>query len=307
MSDASIVNAGGRTVEISRAGKVLFSEDGITKGDLADYYARVADTMLPHLQGRPLALERYPDGIDEQGFFQKNIPEYFPEWIDRVEIETGDGSVSQILSEESATLVYLADQGCITPHAWLSRTQALDFPDRLVLDLDPPEGALELVREAARATRSLLEEVGLEPFLMATGSRGFHVVAPIEPEADFDEVRRFVRDLAGLLVARKPESFTIESRKEKREGRLFLDYLRNAYGQTAVVPYGVRTRPHAPVATPVDWEELTGLDPDTYTMRNLFRRLGRKADPWRNIDDRRRSLASARQALDELLAQHNSR
>ncbi len=279
MSKANTIEAGGRTVEVSRASKVLFPEDGITKGELVDYYARVVETMLPHTQGRPLALERYPDGIGEPGFFQKDAPEYFPEWLERVEIETGDGSISQILAEEAATLVYLADQGCITCHAWLSKAKALRVPDRVVLDLDPPDGALELVRKAARAARSLLEEVGLEPFLMTTGSRGFHVVAPIEPEADFDEVRRFVRDFAGRLVAHEPDSFTIEPRKEKREGRLFLDYLQNAYGQTVVVPYAVRARPRAPVATPVDWEELTGLDPDAYTMRNLFRRLGRKDDP----------------------------
>lgn len=304
---AGTITVGHREIEISNADKVLFpsaSGGEITKGDLVDYYRRVAETMLPHVAGRPVSMHRFPDGIDGKRFFQKDAPGYFPEWIRTEDVAKEGGTVRHVVIDAPATLVYLANQACITPHVWLSRVEHLERPDRLIFDLDPPEGAaggdLGLLRRSVRWTRELLQELGLEPFLMTTGSRGFHVVVPLEPEEGFDEVRAFARGAATLLAERHPDRLTVETRKAKRGDRVFVDYLRNGYAQTGVPPYAVRARPGAPVATPLDWSELSGQEPRRYTLETLFRRLSRKADPWAGIDRRRTTLGDARERLRRL-------
>lgn len=295
---------GSHTIEVSNAGKVLFPNDGITEGDLADYYARVSEVMLPHVAGRPLSMQRFPNGIDKPGFYAKQAPEHFPDWIDRVEIEvleTGERQ-PQIVANKPETLVYLVDQACITPHTWLSRTDDLQRPDKLIFDLDPPQ-AFEAARAAAHSLRALLDELELPAYLMTTGSRGLHVGVPLDAQADFDTARAFARDLADLLAARDPERLTTETRKAARRGRLFLDYLRNAYAQTAVSPYAVRARPGAPVATPLTWDELNDpeLTSQSYTIHNLFEHLERRGDPWANFYDYADSLKAARLRLDKLM------
>ena len=302
------VEVGGRTVELSNVDKVLFppsgSSPGITKGRLVEYYRRIADTMVPHLAGRPVSMHRFPDGIDGKRFYQKQVPDYFPGWIRVERVEKEGGTVDHAVCDDAATLVYLANQACITPHVWLSRVGRLDHPDRMVFDLDPSNGDAARVRRAARAMRDTLEELGLVPFLTTTGSRGFHVVVPLSREDDFDSVRGFARDLARLLAGRDPERLTVEQRKENRGDRVFLDYLRNGYAQTAVPPYAVRARPGAPVATPIGWDELSGMEPRRYTIENLFQRLGQKQDPWASIDRHGRPIGEARDALDELLEEN---
>jgi bifunctional non-homologous end joining protein LigD len=296
---AQIREVEGRRVKLSNPDKLLFPADGLSKADLVDYYERVAPVMLPHLAGRPLSLQRYPDGIDAPGFMQKNASDYFPGWIGRARLEKQDGEVEHVVAEDAATLVYLANQACVTLHVGLSRLDRIDHPDRMVLDLDPSDDDFEKVRRAARASRALLEELGLVPFLQTTGSRGLHLWVPLERTADFDEVRAFATRLAETLEARKPAELTTAQRKAKRGDRVLLDVARNAYGQTAVAPYAVRARPGAPVATPLDWAELDDprLGPQRYTTRNLFRRLGRKGDPWAEIERHARGLAAAGERL----------
>lgn len=298
------ITIGRYEVEVTSLDKVMFPDDGLTKGDLIDYYQRIAGTMVPHVAGRPLTMHRFPNGIGREGFYQKEAPDYFPGWIDRVavEVEEGQATQHQVLCNHPATLVYLANQGCITPHVWLSRADKLPYPDKLIFDLDPPGGDFESVRAAALALRQMLQEVGLVPFAMTTGSKGLHIVTPLERSLDFDSARAFARRLAEILAGRQPDRFTTETRKNKRRGRLFLDYLRNAYGQHGVAPYAVRAKAGAPIATPLDWGELAGSDlhSQRYTMRNIFRRLGQKEDPWRNIMAHARSLPEAQAALDEL-------
>ncbi|MCQ3980713.1 MAG: ATP-dependent DNA ligase [Anaerolineae bacterium] len=285
---------GAHTVELSNLEKLLFPDDGITKGDLIDYYQRIAATMLPHLADHPLSLQRFPNGIQAEGFYQKEIPDYFPKWIRRVSVEVKEDQVrqDQVMCDNVETLVYLANQACITLHPWLSRADKLNHPDKLIFDLDPPGGDFEMVRFAAGRLREMLQEVGLVPFAMTTGSKGLHVVVPLDRSADFDEVRAFVRQLADELARREPERLTTETRKNQRQGRVFLDYLRNAYGQTGVAPYTLRAKPGAPVATPLDWAELADpqLHSQSYTMRNIFHRLGQKADPWQDIRNHARAL-----------------
>ena len=278
----------GRSLEISNPHKVYFPGIGLTKGDLIAYYRRAAEVMLPHLRQRPLSLQRFPDGIEKGGFYQKEAPDYFPDWIEQVMVQVDTDKVvqPQVVCNDAATLVYLVNQGCMTPHAWLSRASDLLHPDRLIFDLDPPGDDFRLVRAAARALRTVLVDLGLTPFVMTTGSRGLHVTVPLDGSADFDTVRDFARQVAASLADQQPDKFTTEVRKEKRHGRLFLDYLRNAYAQTAVPPYAVRPLPGAPVATPLRWRELdrSDLHSQRYTVNNIFQRLGQMDDPWQKIE-----------------------
>ncbi len=300
MSD--VVEIGGRRIELSHQDRVLFPEAGLTKGDLVQYYRRVAGTMGPHLAERPLNLHRFPHGIEEPGFIQQHAADYFPDWIPRVTVEKERGVVTHVVGGEAATLVYLANQGVVTLHAWLSRADRLHHPDRLIFDLDPPGDDFAPVRRAAFATHDLLEDLGLAAFVMTTGSKGLHVTVPLDRSADFDATRAFARAAAEVLAARHPEELTVEQRKAKRKGRVYLDVMRNAYGQTAVSPYAVRARPGAPVATPLDWDEVgnPALHPRRYTLGNLFRRLGQKRDPWADIDAHARPLAEAHRRLATL-------
>jgi bifunctional non-homologous end joining protein LigD len=290
-------------VELTNLDKVLFPDSGITKGEIVDYYRRIADRMVPYLDGRPISMQRFPDGIDRNGFYQKEVPDYFPDWIERVTVAKEDGKVTHVVCRNAATLVYLANQACITPHVWLSRVDKIHHPDRMIFDLDPPGDDFRAVRRAARAMRALLEELGLVPFAMVTGGRGLHVVVPLDRSADFDTVREFAREAAELLVRRDPQRMTTEPRKNKRKGRLFVDYLRNAYAQTGVPPYAVRPRARAPVAMPVAWDEVEGrkLRSDAYDIRNVFRRLAKAEDPWKGMGRRARSIDSARKELDARL------
>jgi bifunctional non-homologous end joining protein LigD len=298
------IRAGRRTVEISRPDKVLFPP-GITKADLARYYERVAGAMLPHLARRPLNYERFPDGIDGQRIFQQHASGHFPDWIRRVSVPARNGTVEHVVASDAATLVYLAGQACITFHRWLSRSDSLDRPDLLVIDLDPSVHKPAAVRRAALTFGALLRELELEPWAMTTGSRGYHVVVPLQRRADFDAVRAFARDLAELAAAREPRTFTNEQRKAKREDKILIDIQRNGYAHTAVAPYSVRPRPGAPVATPLHWEELeeSSTVAGRWTIDAVPRRLERDGDPWREIASHPQTLTAARKRLAELAAE----
>ena len=296
------IRAGRRSIEISRADKVLFPDAGLTKRDLAEYYRRVAPHLLRHGADRYVSLHRFPDGIEGDDFYQKDVPDYFPEWIPRETVRKETGELDQMWLENAATLVYLADQACITPHVWLSRRDDPERPDRMIFDFDPPGDEFGPVVEAARAVCELLDEVGAASFPMTTGSRGLHVVVPLRREAGFDEVRETSRRLAGLAVSRSPERLTLAQRKDERGDRVFVDTLRNAWAQTAVAPYAVRARPGAPVATPLGQDELgrSDLGPRKWTIENLFRRLGAKDDPWRGMGRRAVSPVAPRDRVDRL-------
>jgi len=286
-----------REVKISHASKVLFPEDGISKGELIAYYCRVAETMLPHLRGRPVNMLRYPDGIDGKNFYQKQAPAYFPDWIHYSEVPKKEGGVNrQVVCDDAATLVYLANQACITPHVFLSRADKLYTPDRMIFDLDPRGDDFAPVVRGAKALSELLREAGLTPFVMTTGSRGLHVTVPLPRIADFAEVRDFAQAIAAVLVQRDPERDTTEMSIGKRGNRLFIDTLRNSYAATAVPPYAVRPHPGAPVAAPLSWDELDDrkLTSRRYTIRNLFDRLDRIGDPWADIERHAGRISTAR-------------
>ncbi len=304
------LQVGGRTVQVSSVTKPFFPAAGLTKGDLLAWYRDVAEVMLPHLRGRPLNLQRFPNGVDGHGFWQQGAADHFPDWVRTVTVERRGrgGTVDHVVCEDAATIVYLANLATVTFHAWTSTIQHLARPDLVVIDLDPdPDQGLDVVRAAARAVRAACEELGLAPFVQTSGSRGYHVVMPLVPGPDVEVVRDFAAELAALVAARDPRRLSVEWRKAKRDGRLLLDTARNGYAQTLVAPYSVRPRPEAPVATPIDWSELGRVEPRSYTLTNLRRRLARKPDPWAGMAAKAVPFDPVRARLDELLAELSSR
>jgi bifunctional non-homologous end joining protein LigD len=287
------------TVSVGNAGKVLFPGDRITKLDLIEHYRRVAPVMVPQVGGRPVTLQRFPDGIGAGGFFQKQASAHFPDWIERVTVPKARGKVDHVVIQRAADLVYLADQGAITVHAALAPADRVDRPDRMVFDLDPSLDDFDLVRDGARLLRELLDDFGLVPFLMTTGSRGLHVVTPIAGTETFDEVAPLAEGIARALVARKPDHYTVEPHKAQRRDRVYVDWHRNHYAQTAVAPWSVRPKPGAPVAVPIGWDELDdpGLTSRRYTIHDVARLVESRADPWSGMSRRARSTDKARRRL----------
>ncbi len=298
MSDETI-EIEGREITLSNQDKLLFPKNDISKGNLVSYYRRIAPTALPHWRGRPLTMHRFPDGIEDEGFFQKEAPAYFPEWIERATLKKQGGTLQQVVVNDAATLVYLANQGCITAHLGLSKVDGIDKPDRMIIDLDPSDDDFGKVQMAARHLHRLFDDAGIPNFVQTTGSKGLHVVVPLDRSATFERVRACADRLAGQLAQACPDDLTTEQRKAKRGDRVFLDTGRNAYGQTAVAPYAVRPLPGAPVATPLDWKEALAGDmhPQRYALTNIFRRLGGKTDPWEGIDNDAISIERLEAAL----------
>jgi len=300
MKDKSLT-IDGYSIELTNLDKVFFPDPGITKGDLIDYYRKIAGIALPHWQNRPATLQRFPNGIDETGFFQKQTPGHFPDWIDRRSLPTEKGNLDYLLISNPATMVYLANQGATTLHLGLSRVDKPHHPDRMIFDLDPSDGSFSKVQAAAHSIRELLENIGLDSYPQTTGSRGLHILVPLDRSADFETVHDFARRLAQFLADTRPDLLTAEQRIARRGNRVFLDYLRNSYGQTAVAPYSIRPLPEAPVATPLDWHEAlaNGMSSRKFNHGNIFRRLGQKADPWAGLNRKGRSVGAAVKRLAE--------
>ncbi|MEQ8250127.1 MAG: non-homologous end-joining DNA ligase [Gammaproteobacteria bacterium] len=294
-------------VRVSRPGKLLYPDDGLDKRAVTAYYRRIAPYALPHCAGRPLTLRRFPDGIASTGFYHKHAPDAAPAWMTRVRVPLVDGSMTQLVADDADSLVWLADYGALELHLALAPAAHPHRPDRIVFDLDPPgdgRGAFAAVQDAARAVRALARELGLVSAVQTSGSRGLHVVWPILPHHDYDRVHAFARDCAALLARREPGRLTAAQRKDARGDRVFLDYLRNSPGQTAIAPYSLRALPGAPIATPLDWREALAADmhAQRYHLRNIFRRLGQRDCPWQDIAATARELAPARDALARLEA-----
>ncbi len=293
------MRVGGREVPVTHPDKALFTEPTITKLELARYYESVAAAMLPLVRSRPLALQAFPDGISGTGFFLKAAPRHFPEWITTATVEKRGGTITHVTAENPATLVYLAGQNVICPHAWLSRADAPREPDRLVIDLDPSPGVrFAEIRAAAREAGARLREAGLATYAMLTGSRGIHVVCPLRRGPSFPEAHRFVRRIAEAMVAEDPRRLTLEWHREERGRRIYLDVNRVAYAQHAVAPYAVRPRAGGPVAMPIHWGELEDprLRPDRFTLSSAPARLAAEGDPWSGIARHARKLPAAADA-----------
>jgi bifunctional non-homologous end joining protein LigD len=293
------------TVACSNVDRVVFPEDGITKGEVIAYYRDVAALIVPELRGRPLTVVRYTRGIDRGGFFQKHYQKHFPAWLDRVAAGTKT-VVEYPIVDSPAGLVYMANQGAIELHVWTSRKDELHRPDLLVFDLDPPEGPpdgrFDLARRAAGVVRGLLDQLGLPAFVKLTGGKGLHVVAPLDDGATFHEVGELAIRSGALLCRRHPDLLTMEFYKKDRRGRLFVDVMRNAIGATLVAPYSLRGRPGAPVSAPIAWSELDdpALCAGGIRLRDVRARLDRRGDPWHALRARAGVVSAARRALAAL-------
>ena len=288
-------------IEVSNPQKILFPESGVTKGEVVAYYQAAADRILPHLVGRPLTLQRFPAGIDKQGFMQKNAGKGFPAFIQRVELPKQGGTVSYPAISDLEGLVYLANQNTVTFHIPCFRTDDLEHPDRLVFDLDPTDGDLDGARFGAGQVHALLLELEVPSWVMTTGSKGFHVVVPLAPTISFDALGRFALAVAHFLSLSHPDRLTIEFLKKERRDRVFVDWLRNGFGATGVSPYSLRPREPAPIAMPIAWDEVDTTEPSQFNLRDDLDRLDN--DPWQDAEPF--DLSDAIAAVDRLVEEQN--
>lgn len=289
------------TVTCTNVDRIMFPDSGIKKSEVIQYYFSVADFMLPEIDQRPISVERYTKGIDSSGFFQKHYQKHYPAWLDREELGAKTRVVYPIV-DSTAGLVYLANQGSIAFHIWPSRREHPEYPDLLVFDLDPPEGRFDLVRETALILRELFDELELPAFVKTTGSKGLHVVVPLDGRSTFGEVSQFCNKVAKLLCARHPDKVTQEFYKKDRKGRLFLDTLRNALGATLIAPWSLRGRPGAPISMPIGWEEVEdpALAANGFKLRDVKQRIDRRGNPWDKLRSHVASIDDADAALDSL-------
>jgi bifunctional non-homologous end joining protein LigD len=285
---------------ISHPEKVLFPEDGITKGELAGYYESIAPVMLPHIRGRPVTMERYPAGIGKQGFWQKDVSKGFPEWLERVAVPKKDGTVHHPLITDTRALLWVANQNTITPHVWVSRAPNLYAPDVCVFDLDPSDdGELDVLRSVALALRDLLKELGLSSWVKTSGSKGFHIVLSLDGTSTTNDVDSFANTVGALLVRRDPQRLTQEFHKVDRKGRILVDTGRNGYSATFAAAYAVRAKRGAPVSAPCTWGEIEAgrVGPRSFTLRTMADRIAAVGDLWSEMGQRRDSLGDAAQQL----------
>ncbi|HEX4522170.1 MAG TPA: DNA ligase D [Casimicrobiaceae bacterium] len=283
-------------IKLSHPDKPLFPEAKLVKRDLALYYEAIADWILPHLRDRPLALVRCPDGWSKQCFFQKHADKSVNAAVTRVQVPEGDGTATYFAANSLPALVALVQWGVVELHPWGSRAPKLDRPDRLIFDFDPDDGiGWKQIVEAVGVLRALLDDLGLEGFLKTTGGKGLHVVVPIRPTLDWTQAKGFTKAVADLLVGTFPDRFIATLSKAQRKGKIFIDYLRNAEGATAIAPYAIRARAKAPVSTPIAWSELdTDVRFDHFNVRNIPERLrALRQDPWASIGETRQTVTRA--------------
>lgn len=289
-------------IEITNQDKLLFNNPDFSKKHIAEYYKKIWPYMKFYIIGYPVTLQRFPNGIEEKGFYQKNASDYFPEWLDRVSVEGVESTTNYPLCNDEDSLIYLVNQGTISFHTWLSSTSDLDKPDRIIFDLDPPEDDSSLVVEAAYDVKKELENLNLNPFVMTTGSKGLHIITPIKTEYNYDQVKEFAKKVSYHITKVNPDQYTVEQRKDSRNGKIFIDILRNTKGQTGICPYSLRPIKGAPIATPLSWDELSKNDFNSkkYTIKNIFRRLGQIEDPWKEYKKSSVSIADGVKYLKNL-------
>lgn len=289
---------------ITHPEKVLFPDDGITKGDVAAYYEAMAPVMLPHLRGRPITMERYPAGIGAKGFWQKDVSKGFPEWLQRVEVPKKDGIVHHPVVTDTASLLWITNQNTITQHIWTSRLPDLHFPDLCVFDLDPSNDDVAEVRAAALGLRDLLAKVGLPSWVKTTGSKGYHIVVPLDGTTTMGAAARFADAVGTLFVRLVPDTLTQEFAKADRRGRIYVDTGRNGYSATFAAPYTIRPKRGAPVSAPCSWEEVERgtANPASFTLRTMTDRIAEVGDLWADLYRHGHSLQGPMETVKELLS-----
>ncbi|HHW04052.1 MAG TPA: DNA polymerase domain-containing protein [Thermoanaerobacterales bacterium] len=282
-----------RKLKLTNLSKVMWPDDGITKADFINYMAQVSPYILPHLKDRPMVFTRYPDGIYGKAFYQKNIPEYAPEWLETFEtVSDEDKIIRYAVINDKESLLWSANQASIELHPWLSRKDNPDRPDFAVFDLDPMENTdFEDARELALALKKLLDLQGLKGFAKTSGATGLQVYVPLEPVYTYEDVRVFTGFFCRVLEKTFPQKATTIRSVDKREGRVYLDYLQNIKGKTIIAPYSPRPRRGAPVSCPVTWEELEGgVTPEMFHIKNMPERLRQKGDLFSGVLTQRQRI-----------------
>ena len=294
---------------ITHPDKVLFPDDEITKGDLAAYFEAIAPVMLPHLLRRPLTMERYPAGIGREGFWQKDVSKGFPAWLERVEVPKKDGVVHHPLVTDLRSLLWTVNQNTITHRVWSSRVPDLKHPDVCVFDLDPSTDIVEEVRAAAIDLRNLLEKLTLRSWIKTTGSKGFHIVIPLDGTVGMGQAARFAASVGTFFVSLAPDRLTQEFAKADRGGRIYVDTGRNGYHSTFAAAYSVRARRGAPVSAPCTWQEVERgeVEPATFTVRNMLERVQKHGDLWDDMRGAGQTLKGPLDLLSKMAPQSRSR
>ena len=277
---------------ITHPEKIMFPDDGITKGDLAAYYESMAAVILPHISGRPITMERYPAGIGKKGFWQKDVSKGFPDWLQRVAVPKKDGVVHHPVITDEQSLLWVTNQNTITQHVWISRVPELYYPDICVFDLDPSTDDVAATRAAALGLRNLLDELGLPSWVKTSGSKGFHIVVPLDGKSKMGDVARFADAVGRVFVSRAPEHLTQEFSKVDRMGRIYVDTGRNGYSATFAAAYTVRAKRGAPVSAPCTWEEIEKgkVEPTSFNVKNMAARIKKTGDLWADMLRKRPSL-----------------
>lgn len=293
----------GTRLKFTNLNKVFWPDEGYNKRDLINYYDAVADWLLPHLHGRPLSLKRYPNGIRGDYFFQKDSPESFPEWLRFLEVRDEGKTIRYVLAEDRASLLYLANLGCIDQNPWMSRAGSLDKPDFILIDLDPYECPYDKIVEAAQLVHRKLDLLGLQGYPKTTGGDGMHVYIPVEPRYTYEQTRQFAEILGVLVTGERPELFTTPRSVSRRvKGRVYFDHQQNGQGKTIAAPYVPRAHPGAPVSVPLDWKEVKkGLTPSQFHIRNAPERFAQKGDLFKGVLENPQPIEPALERLEKLL------
>jgi bifunctional non-homologous end joining protein LigD len=299
----AIVEIDGRTLKFTNLNKVWFPGEGYTKRDVINYYDAVAGLILPHLKDRPLSLKRYPNGVREDYFFQKNAEDFAANWVRLEPIPSEGRVINYIIANDRAALLYLANLACIDQNPWMSRIESLDKPDFMLIDLDPVECSFDMIIEAALLTREVLDQIGLRGYPKTTGGDGMHIYVPVETKYTYDQVRGFAEIVSHLVVGRKPDLFTTpRTVAKRRKGRVYFDYLQIAESKTISAPYVIRPYDGAPVATPLSWDEVKpGLLPQHFTIENAPARFVAVGDLFADVLERPQLLERAMSRLEALV------
>lgn len=302
---SSKVEINGRTVILTHLDKVFWPQEGYKKAELIQYYCEASPYLIPHLQERPLVWTRYPDGIQNNSFYQKNAPPNLPDWVGTFTYysKDSDRDIRFIVVSDAADLVWLANQASLEMHPWLSRTAVPDYPDFVVIDLDPsPGNTFKQVVKVAWTVKHILDELELRSFIKTSGSEGLHIYIPVENKYNYKQIREFAQPVAAAACHLVPELATIERTVNKRGSLIYVDYLQNGRGQTLCAPYSVRPRPGAPVSCPLHWEEIDHIEPAQFTIKTILPRLVQYGDLFAPVLNDKQSLVDAQERLGILAA-----
>lgn len=279
MKTSSLVRVEGRELELTNLAKVLWPEEQYNKADLINYYAEIYPWLAPHLKDRPLVITRYPDGIEGNSFYQKNVPENLPNWMKTYSWNSKERTIRLLIVTEKADVVWLANLACIEFHPWLSGQQSILNPDYMIFDLDPsPDNTLEQVKQVALTLKKILDSIGLRSYIKTSGAQGMHIYVPLKPEYSYEQVRETAGAIAGIICGTMPDLTTIERSVSKRGAKIYIDYMQNVIGKTVCAPYSVRPRKGAPVSIPLDWGEVPHVNPDDHTIRTVLDRVASNSD-----------------------------